>query len=70
MTNSSVPPSDYELFTDESLSNITFTENDFQKIKRDLVPKKAQGHHMMSIRMLKICGDSIYKALGLTFRAC
>ena len=31
---------------------------------------KAYGHDMMSIRMLKICGDSNYKPLGLIFRAC
>ena len=32
-------------------------------------PNKAHGHDMISIRMLKICGDSIYKPLRLTFRA-
>ena len=35
-----------------------------------LDPNKAHGHDMMSIRMLKICGDSFYKLLGIIFRAC
>ena len=66
--NSSVLPIDYEFFTDKSLSNITFTDNDIRKIMSSLGP--SHGHDMVSIRMLKICGDSIYKPLGLIFRAC
>ena len=68
--NSSVLPTDYEFFTDKSLSNITFTDNDIGKITSSLDPNKAHGHDMMIIHMLKICGDSIYKPLGLIFRAC
>ena len=35
-----------------------------------LDPNKAHGHDMISIRMLKICGYSIYKPLQLIFRSC
>ena len=70
LRNSSVLPTDFELFTDKSLSNITFTDNDIGRIINSLDPNKAHGHDMMSIRMLKICGDSINKPLGLIFRAC
>ena len=66
--NSSVLPTDYEFFTDKSLSNITFTDNNIRKIMSSLDP--SHGHDMMSVHMLKICRDSIYKPLGLIFRAC
>ena len=36
---------------------------------KGLDPNKAHGHNMMSIRMLKVCGDSIYKTLHLIFTA-
>ena len=68
--NNSVLPTDFELFADKSLSNITFTDNDTGRIINSLDPNKAHSHDMMSIRMLKICGDSINKPLGLIFRAC
>ena len=63
--NASVLPTNYELFTDKSLSKITFTDDDIGKIIRGLDPNKSYGHDMMSIGMLKICGNSIYKSLGL-----
>ena len=28
------------------------------------------GHDMISIRMIKLCGDSIYKPLEMTFKSC
>ena len=68
--NSSVLPTDFELFTDKSLSNITFSVNSIIRIISSLDPNKAHGHNMMNIRILKICGDSINKPLGLIFRAC
>ena len=40
------------------------------KIIHNLDPNKAHGHDMISIRMLKICGNSIYKPLQLLFRSC
>ena len=68
--NSSALPTDFELFTDKSLSNITFSVNGIIRIISSLDPNKAHDHNMMSIRILKICGDSINKPLGLIFRAC
>ena len=68
--NSSVIPTDFKLFTDKSLSNITFIENDIGRIISSLDPNKGLDHDMMSIRMLKICDDSINKPLRLIFRAC
>ena len=68
--NRGVLPTDYEFFTVKSLSNIIFTDNDIRKIISSLDPNKAHGHDMISIRMLNIYGDSIYKPLGPIFRAC
>ena len=53
---------------DKSLSNISFTDNGLGKIIKCLDPNKDHGHDMMSMRMLTICGDSIYKALRIIFR--
>ena len=68
--NSSVLPTYFKLFTDKSLSNITFTDNDIGRIISSLDRNKAHGHDMKSIHMLKIYGDSINKLIGLIFRAC
>ena len=70
IANSSAHPTDYELFTDKSLSNIIFTVNDIGGIVSSLNTTKAHGHDMMSILMLKVCEDSINKSLGLNFRDC
>ena len=68
--NSIVLPTDFELFTNESLSNIKFADNVIRRIISSSDPDKAHGHDLITIRMLKICGDSINKLLGLIFRAC
>ena len=52
------------------LSSIRFTDNDIGRIINSLDLNKAHGNDMMSIRMLKICGDSTNKPLVLIFRAC
>ena len=68
--NSNVLSTDYELFTDESLSNVTLTNNSIGKIIKGLDPNKAYGHGLMRIRILKICRGFICKPLGLIFRPC
>ena len=46
--------------THESLTRIDFPNDDtILKIVRNLDPNKAHGHDMISIRMVKICDDSI-----------
>ena len=59
-----------ESLTDKSLSNIFFTDNDIGKIIKGLDPNKAHSRDMISICMLKLCGESTYKPLRLIFRAC
>ena len=54
----------------ESLTAIDFSNNDILKIIRNLDSNKAHGHDMISIRMVKICDDSICKPLKLIFQSC
>ena len=54
----------------ESLTTINFSINDTLKIIRNLDLNKAHGHDMISIRMVKICDDSICKPLKLMFQSC
>ena len=45
----------------EKLSNIVFNSEDVGKVISGLDPNKAGGHDMISIRMPKMCGESIHK---------
>ena len=54
----------------QSLSTVEFSTNDILKIIRNLNPNKVHGHDMISIRMLKVCDESICKPLGITFWSC
>ena len=40
------------------------------KIISHLDPNKAHGHDMFSIRMIKLCGNSMYKPLSIIFNDC
>ena len=52
------------------LSLFQFTANDIKSIINKLDPNKAHGHDMISIRMIKLCGDSAYKPLEMIFKSC
>ena len=69
LTNSSVLPSVLFKRTENVISSIDFGSDDIAKIIQKLDPNKAHGHDMISIRMLKICGNSVYKPLQLIFRS-
>ena len=56
--------------TDNRLSSVNFSQDDIAKIIQNLDPNKAHGHDNISIRMLKICGSSIYKPLEMIFKQC
>ena len=47
--------------TDKFISSISFSSND---------QKWFHGYDMISIRMIKICGESISKPLEIIFRSC
>ena len=68
--NTSKLPIDSSKRTNNLLSTISFTKDDIANIIKNLNPNKAHGFDMISIRMLKICGDSILKPLELIFKSC
>ena len=70
MNNSSKLPSTFLKRTDKFISLISLSSKDIARIIRDLDPNKAHGHDMISIRMLKICGESISKPLEIIFKSC
>ena len=70
VNNNSKIPSVVTKKTCQSLSPVAFSTYDVLKIIRNLNPKIAHGHNMISIRILKICDESICKPLGITFRSC
>ena len=68
--NGSVLPSELPLGTDSTLSTYHFAKADILRIINNLNPNKAYGLDEISIRMLKICGDSIYRCLKIVFNTC
>ena len=70
VSNSSKLPIVFIRKTGKYLSTVTFYENLIKKAIRNLDPNKAHGHDMLSIRMLKICHDSLYEPLELIFQSC
>ena len=65
MNNSSKLLSIFLKRTDKFISSISFSSNDIARIIQDLDPNKAHDHDMTSIRMLKICSESISKPLEI-----
>ena len=55
---------------DSTLSTCHFAKEDILQIINNLDSNKAHVHDEISIRMLKICGDSIFRPLNIIFRTC
>ena len=55
--NSSLP-ADVNYIVDKRLSTVTFSAKDIRNIQ-NLNSNKAHGHDNISIRMLRICGDTV-----------
>ena len=70
INNSSVLPSLLFKRTENVVSSIDFGSDDIAKLIHNLDPNKAHGHDMISICMLKICSNSIYKPPQLIFQSC
>ena len=51
-------------------TKLNFSNKDILKIIRNLELNKAHGLNIISIRMMKICDDSICKPLKLIFQSC
>ena len=52
------------------LTSIKFDNNDILKIIRSLNINKAHGHDDISVRMIKMCDESLVQPLSLIFRVC
>ena len=50
--------------------SVTFSKDDIAKLIQNLNPNKAHGHGQISIRMLKLCSNSICKPLEIIFNRC
>ena len=70
LSNNSVLPTDLPQLTNKCLDSIHFSSNDIAKIISHLDPNKAHGHDMLSIRMIKLCGNSICNPLSIIFNDC
>ena len=68
LKNCSKLPTNLTYVTDKRLRTINFTADNIEKIIESLNPNKAHGHDNISIRMFKICGDTICKPLELIFK--
>ena len=54
--------------TTKTLLSIPVTRDNIANIIKKLDPSKAHGHDMISILMLKLCGDSVLPPLELIFK--
>ena len=68
MSNTIMVPSNFMLYTDNGLSGVTFSQDDTGKTIQNLNADKAHGQDNINIRMLNICGSSIYGSLELIFK--
>ena len=64
MANHGELPTSLSFRTDERLSSVTFAAEDIRKIIQGLDHNKAHGHDNISVRMLKTCGDNMWKPLA------
>ena len=70
MSNNSVLTTDLPQLTNKCLDSIHFSSSDIAKTINLLDPNKAHGHDMLDIRMIKLCGNLICKALSIIFHYC
>lgn len=68
MKNSSVFPGDLLKLADKFPDSIYFSASDIAEIISNL--NKVEGHNMLCIQMIKLCGNSVYKLLSMMFNDC
>ena len=64
--NSSKLPLHFHYLSDNRLSSVIFSQEDIAKIIQNVDQNKADAD--ISIRVLKICGSSIYRPLEMIFK--
>ena len=60
--------SEFTYTTEQQIQSITFSESDVIKIIRTLDVNKAHGHDNISVRMIKLCINSVDHSLTLIFQ--
>ena len=70
MSNNNVLPTDLPQLTNKCLDSINFSSSDIAKIISHLDSNKAHRYDMLSIRMIKQCGNSTCKPLSISFNDC
>ena len=68
--NNSVRPDSVDYISTARLPSINFNNVDILIIIKSLNVNKAHGHDDISIRMIKLCGQSIIKPLSIIFKNC
>ena len=68
MKNGTVLPTSQHVLTQSRLYSIDVSLEEISKIKRALDVNKAHGHDDISIRMMKICDNSLVRPLSLLFK--
>ena len=70
LVNNSKPPGKITYNSAARLTSIQFDNNDILKIIRSLNVNKAHGHDGISVRIIKMCDESLVQPLSLIFRGC
>ena len=60
----------FSLLTTNKLSKVVLTKNFIRKIIANLNVKKANGHDEISVKLIKICGESIIDPLYIILENC
>ena len=68
--NRSVSLPELTLLTENTLTSCDFSKTDIPKIINNQDSNNALGHNIFSIRMLKLCGESICRPLNIIFKTC
>ena len=63
-------PNNLAKLTNKPLDTVNFSTDDISKIINNLDPNKTHGHAIVSIRMIKLCENSICKPLSIIFNDC
>ena len=69
ISDSSKLPSHIQYLIDNRLFCVSFSHDKITKVIQDLDPKKAHGHDNISLRILIVCGLSIYKPVENNFQS-
>ena len=70
LINNSVLPDLVDYISTARLSSINFNNADILKIIKHLNANKASDHNDISVKMIKLCGQSIVKPLSITLKNC